>query len=99
MSGEFDDHLQWPFPGAVINISALNQRNPVVGGVIGSKGNYGAEIMLVGQNTQRHRSRVYSGSYGPGYGLRKYIPHHFLNQYLAGDLFKIVIYHLQFLPL
>ena len=99
MSGEFDDHLQWPFPGAIINISALSQRNAIIGGVVGSRGNYGAALMLTGQNTLECRSRVYDGSYGPGYGQRTYIPHRILNQYLAGDVFKIVIYHIQFLPL
>ena len=99
MSGEFDDHLEWPFPGAIINVSALSQRSIIVRGVVGSRGNFGAEIVLIGQNTQECRSRVYSGSYGPGYGQRKYIPHCFLNQYLTGDLFKLVIYHFQFLPL
>ena len=99
MSGEFDDRLQWPFPGAVITTSALNQRNALVAGVMGSKGNYGDEIVLIGQATERYRSRVYSGTFGPGYGRRKYLPHCFLDQYLAGDLFKIVIYQIQFLPL
>ena len=99
MLGEFDDHLQWPFPGAVITISALNQRNALVAGVMGSKGNYSEEIVLVGQVTERYRSRVYSGTFGPGCGRQKYLPHCFLDQYLAGDLFKTVIYQIQFLPL
>ena len=99
MSGEFDDHLEWPFPGAIINVSALSQRHAVVGGMMGSWGNYGAEIMLIGQNTREYRSRVYDGSFGPGYGQPKYIPHRLLSQYLAGDSFKIVIYSFQFLPL
>ena len=99
MSGEFDDHLKWPFPGAIVNISALSQRNVVVGGVVGSRGNFGADINLIGQNTRDCRSRVYDGSYGPGYGQRRYIPHRYLGQYLSGDSFKIMIYHLQFLPL
>ena len=99
MSGEFDDHLEWPFPGAIINISALSQRRAVVGGTMGSRGNYGAEIMLIGQNTREYHSRVYDGSFGPGYGQPKYIPHQYLNQYLAGDSFKIVVYSFQFIPL
>ena len=99
MSGEFDDHLQWPFPGAIVNVSALSQRNAIIGGVVGSRGNYGGAIMLTGQHTLQMRSRVYGGSYGPGYGQPRYIPHRLLTQYLAGDVFKIVIYHIQFLPL
>ena len=99
MSGEFDDHLQWPFPGAIVNVSALSQRNAIVGGMVGSRGNYGAAIVLSGQRTLQMRSRVYNGTYGPGYGQQQYIPHRILNQYLAGDVFKIVIYHIQFLPL
>ena len=99
MSGEFDDHLQWPFPGAIINVSALSQRNEVIGGVFGSRGNYGAALMLTSQCTLQVRSRVYDGSYGQGYGQQQYIPHRILNQYLAGDVFKIVVYHIQFLPL
>jgi hypothetical protein len=99
MSGEFDDHLQWPFPGAIVNVSALSQRNALIGGVVGSRGNYGAAITLSGQRTLQMRSRVYDGSYGQGYGQQQYIPHRILNQYLAGDVFKIVVYHIQFLPL
>ena len=99
MSGEFDDHLQWPFPGAIVNVVALSQRSAIVGGVVGSRGNYGAAVMLAGQRTLQMRSRLYDGSYGPGYGQQQYIPHRLLNQYLAGDVFKIVIYHVQFLPL
>ena len=99
MSGEFDDHLQWPFPGAIINVSALSQRNAIIGGVVGSRGNYGEAIMLSGQRTLHVCSRVYDGGYGQGYGQQKYIPHGILNQYLAGDVFKIVVYHIQFLPL
>ena len=99
VSGEFDDHLQWPFPGAIINVSALSQRNAIIGGVVGSRGNYGEAIMLSGQRTLHVRSRVYDGGYGQGYGQQKYIPHGMLNQYLAGDVFKIVVYHIQFLPL
>ena len=99
MSGEFDDHLQWPFPGAIINMSTLSQRNAIIGGVVRSRGNYGAALMLTGQCTLQVRSRVYDGSYGQGYGQQQYIPHRILNQYLAGDVFKMVVYHIQFLPL
>ena len=99
MSGEFDDGLQWPFPGAIVTVSALSQRNAIIGGVVGSRGNYGASIMLTGQHTRQMRSRVYNGSYGPGYGQHQYIPHRLLNQYLAGDVFKIVICSIEFLPL
>ena len=54
MPGEFDNHLQRPFLGAVITMSALNQRNALVAGVMGTKGNYGDEIVLVGQVTERY---------------------------------------------
>lgn len=99
MSGEFDSQLMWPFPGAVINITALSQRHAMVGGVVGSRGNFGADIDLIGQATRGCRSRVYDGSYGPGYGRQKYIPHNQINQYIAEDTFKIMVFHIQFIPL
>ena len=98
MSGEFDDYLMWPFPGAVINISALSQRNAVVAGLLGSRGNFGADINLFGPDTKAYRSRVYDGSFGPGCGHQNYIPHTLIDEYLAEDSFKVTVFHIQFVP-
>lgn len=99
MSGEFDDDLQWPFPGAIINICAICQRSAVVGSVVGSRGNFGADVSLIGSATAECRSRLYDGSYGPGYGQHLYVPHRILNEYLSGDTFKLMISYIQFFPL
>ena len=97
MQGEFDDHLTWPFSGAVINITALNQRNPALGRLVGSKGNVGVGMNLFTRDSRECRSRVLHGPYGPGYGRHKYIPLQYLNQYLANDTLKILIFNIQFI--
>lgn len=97
MQGEYDNHLKWPFPGAVINITALNQRSSALGKLVGSRGNAGADISLLTRATREYRSRVHDGAYGPGYGRQKYIPLQYLNQYLKNDVFKIMIFNVQFI--
>ena len=97
MQGEFDDHLKWPFPDAVINITALNQRSPALEKLVGSRGNVGADINLLARVTGECRSRVRDRAYGPGYGRQKYIPLQYLNQYLTNDTFKIMIFNIQFI--
>ena len=97
MSGEFDDHLKWPFPGALVNISALSQQNPALRKLAGSRGNIGANIGLLTRDARECRYRVCDGTYSPGHGRRRYISHQYLNQYLTKDSFKIMIFNVQFL--
>ena len=97
MQGEFDDHLKWPFPGAVFNITALNQRNPTLGKLVGSKGNIGVDINLFTRVARECRSRVCDNAYGSGYGCYKFIPFQYLNQYLTNDTFRIMIFNIQFM--
>ena len=89
MQGEFDNHLKWPFPGALINISALNQRMIT--------GNIGADLNLFTGDSRECRSRVLNCPYGPGYGRRKYIDHRYLKQFLIKDKLMIMIFNIQFL--
>ena len=98
MCGEFDDHLAWPFPGAIINISAISQKTGF-GAMMGGRGNFGADVELMGQVTLDCRSRVFDGSYGPGYGRQKYVPHNVMQDYVVADSFKISVFHIQFIPL
>ena len=88
MQGEFDDHLKWPFPGALINISALNQS-------VLSIGNVGANICLYTRESSESRSRVCDSPYGPGYGRQKFMNHSHLNRFLTKDTLKIMIYNIQ----
>ena len=88
MQGEFDDHLKWPFPGALINISALNQS-------VLRRGNVSANISLYTRESLESRSRVRDSPYGPGYGRQKFMNHSHLNQFLTKDTFKIMIYNIQ----
>ena len=48
LSGEYDDHLKWPFPGSLITITAINQHR------INDKSEH---FELVGEDTLCTRSR------------------------------------------
>ena len=97
MQGEFDDHLTWPFSGAAINITALNQRNPALSKFVRSKGNIGLDINLFTSDSREVRSRVCDGAHGPGFGFKEFVPLQYLNQFLANDTFKIMIFNIQFI--
>lgn len=89
MTGEFDEHLQWPFPGALVTITAICQR--------GGNCNKSAHLSLSGNDTVYVRSKQIDGSIGQGYGIFNFIDHTHLSLFLKKDnSFEIMVYRLQF---
>ena len=93
MTGEFDDHLTWPFPGGIFTITAIRQR--------GNKSNKSVHIEMNGQRTRQMRVKQIDGSYGLGCGESKFLNNgdYVLRNFLIDDCFKIMVYRIQFLPL
>jgi hypothetical protein len=92
MTGEFDDHLTWPFPGGIFTITAIRQR--------GNKSNRSVHIEVHGNCTRRMRSKQIDGSYGDGVGESKFLDtDDVLRSFLIDGCFKIMVYRIQFLPL
>ena len=93
MTGEFDDHLMWPFPGGIFTITAICQR--------GSKCNRSVHIEMNGKRTRQQRVKQIDGSYGFGLGESKFLTHedYTLRIFLMNNCFKIMVYRIQFLPL
>ena len=93
MTGEFDDHLNWPFSGAIFTLTAICQRRNCCSRSV--------HLQLVKENTRHIRSRQMDGTFGYGYGLCKFLDHRYLPYFLIpnSDSFEIMVYHIQFLPL
>ena len=92
MTGEFDDHLSWPFSGAIFTLTAIHQHI--------HNCNKSVHLNLRrGLNTRCVRSRHIDGSFGYGYGVPTFLHHNDLKSFLNGDSLKIMIYRIQFLPL
>ena len=90
--GEFDEHLLWPFPGAIFTITAINQR--------ANKCNKSVHLELVGKDTLYIRSKQINGGLGLGYRVPDFLPHSDLPPFLSKDnCFKLMVYRIQFLPL
>ena len=91
LAGEFDEHLTWPFPGAIFTITAINQR--------ANKCNKSVNLELVGQDTLYIRSKQIDGSLGFGFGELDFLLHSDLSGFLSRDnCFKLMVYRIQFLP-
>ena len=89
LAGEFDEHLMWPFPGAIFTITAINQR--------ANKSNKSVYLELVGKDTLYIRSKQIDGSLDFGFGE---FLHSDLSDYLSRDnSFKLKVHRVQFLPL
>ena len=90
MAGEFDEHLMWPFPGAIFTITTINQHP--------NKCNRSVNLELVGKDTIRSRSKP-DGGLGLGYDSPKLL-HSDLAGFLSRDnCFMLMMYRIQFLPL
>ena len=85
MSGEYDDHLKWPFSGAIITLTAVNHRR---------MNNRSKHFEFVGEN------RIFDDNLRCGHTISQYISHRFLSNYLDyGNCFELKLYRIQFLPL
>ena len=93
MTGEFDDHLTWPFAGGIFTITAIQQK--------GNKCNRSVHIEMKGKRTRQQRGKQIDGSYGFGLGESRFLTHDdlILCNFLINDCFKIMVYRVQFLPL
>ena len=92
LAGEFDDHLMWPFPGAIFTITAINQD--------AEKYNTSVHLDLVGKDTLHVRSKQINSSLGYGFGVPDLLLCSDLTAFLRRDnSFKLMVYHIQFLPL
>ena len=92
LAGEFDEHLTWPFPGAVFTITAINQ--------FANTCNRSVNLELVGKHTLHIRSKPIDGSLNFGFGAPDFLFHSDLPAFLSRDnSFKLMMYRIQFLPL
>ena len=92
LMGEFDDHLMWPFPGAMFTITAINQD--------AKKCNTSIHLELAGKDTLHVRSKQINGSLGYGFGVPNLLLCSDLTAFLRRDnSFKLMVYRIQFLPL
>ena len=93
LAGEFDDHLMWPFPGAIFSITAINKH--------AEKCNTSVHLELVGKDTLHTRSKQINGSLGYGFGVPDFLLWSDLEPFLRirDDSFKLMVYRIQFLPL
>ena len=98
MTGEFDDHLEWPMPDCIVTVVAMNQKNVLSKYLFGSSGSARHDIWLASGNSIAMRSKVLNGHYGTGWGKRNFIPHSEVSQYLTNDEMTIKVYSIQFLP-
>ena len=91
LSGEYDDHLKWPFPGAIITITAINQRR------MNDKSEH---FELVGEDTLYTRSRPFDDNLKCGLRISKYLDHKILSNFLDyRNCLELKLYRIQFLPL
>jgi hypothetical protein len=94
MSGEYDDYLKWPFPGAIITLTAVNQLRET-----NSKSEH---FQLAGEDTLYIRSRQLNFDDNLTRGLRisKFLDHKVLSHFLDyRNHLKLKLYRIQFLPL
>ena len=91
LAGEFNEHLVWPFPGAIFTITAINQR--------ANKCNKSVNLELDGNDTLFIRSKQIDGSLGSGFGIPDFLLHSDLSGFLSQDnCFELMVYRIQFLP-
>ena len=89
LAGEFDDHLMWPFPGAIFTITVINQHP--------NECNKSVKLELVGKDTLYIRSKQIDGGLGFGFGVSLHLA---ISDFLSRDnCFKLKVYRIQFLPL
>ena len=89
--GEYDNHLKWPFPGAIITLTAISSR-----GMNGRSEHF----ELVGDETLCIRSRQFDDNFRCGLRISKYLDHKILSSFLDyTSCLELKLYRIQFLPL
>ena len=91
MMGEFDDHLQWPFAGAVITISATSRHS--------GQCNKSIHLKLDGEHTINTRSKQINGAISEWFGAVMTFPKKQMDSFLIRDRLTIMVYRIQFLPI
>ena len=94
LMGEYDDYLEWPFPGALITLTVIARQ--------GDHSNFSIHFKLTGEDTKRVRSKQLDGGLGYGLKVSKFLDHrnafaHFLTR--DWQCLQLMVYHIQFLPL
>ena len=90
MTGEFDDHLQWPFPGAIITLMATCRHSSFC--------NKSIHLELDGEDTTHARSKHIDGSIGEGYGSAMSFHRKQQESFFIRDCLTVMVYRIQFLP-
>ena len=92
--GEFDEHLRWPFPGAIFTITAINQR-------VNKLFNKSINLEWVGEDTlySRVRRNLIQENL-TGCCEKYFLSHSEIADFLSRDnSFQLMVYRIQFLPL
>ena len=90
MTGEFDDQLQWPFPGAIITVMATCRHSSFC--------NKSVHFELIGEDTIHARSKHIDGSIGKEYGLVMSFHRKQQESFLIRDCLTVMVHRIQFLP-
>ena len=88
LMGEFDDYLQWPFPGGVLTITAISSNMLVYGKSVNLK--------VIGDDTLQIRSKQTDSVISDAFRRYMFIDHRReLHHFLHNDSFKIKLDHIQ----
>ena len=98
LKGENDDLLVWPFPGAVVTVLILNQRNTLTNMVMKSHGHARQCFNIQGKLWANVCKRVTDVTYGPGRGNSEFISHSQVGRYITDDTLKVKVHQIDFLP-
>lgn len=94
LTGEYDDYLTWPFPGAVITLTVVASQYH------SACCNASTHFVLSGEDTRHVRSRQINGDLGCDVKVFKCLDHRkLLSYFLNRDCLQLMVYRIQFLPL
>ena len=89
MMGEYDDHLKWPFPGAIFTVMAIKQDY--------NSCNRSVHIRVSGEETIHARLKQIDGALGYGVGVGDFLDRNMLSPYVTrNDSLNIQVYNIQF---
>ena len=92
LAGEFDEHLIWPFPGAIFTITAINQRADKCNKSVNLELDGRDTLFIRSQQTDQYRCLSFE------FGASDFLSHSNLSSFLTRDnCFKLMLYSIQFL--
>ena len=94
LAGEFDEHLIWPFPGAIFTITAINQCADQCNKSVNLELDGKDTLLIRSQLTDQYRCLSFE------FGASDFLSHSNLSSFLTRDnCFKLMLYRIQFLKI